>query len=124
LSGFEHAAIELRALLDDRQVKGDPRFKIELAFEEVVTNVVRHGRPTGDVEVTVRFGDDEIALTFEDDGPPFDPLGHPQPAMPASIDDMPLGGLGLVLLTKMYPRLSYERTGRERNLLTLAVPVR
>ena len=55
-------------------MNADPRFKVELAFEEVAANIVRHGHPTEDVEVAIRFDDDEIVLTFEDDGAPFDPL--------------------------------------------------
>ena len=124
IAGLEEAAGALRSVLDEQQVNADPRFKVELAFEEVVANIIKHGRPTEDVEVAIRFDDDEIVLTFEDDGVPFDPLSRPDPVAPSSIDEAVVGGLGLVLVKNMTTRLDYERTPRHRNLLTLALPAR
>jgi anti-sigma regulatory factor (Ser/Thr protein kinase) len=124
LAGFEQGAGNLRALLDAQSLGGVPRYNAELAFEEVVTNIVRHGSPDGDIEVTVVSGEHEIVLTFEDNGVPFDPGGRPDPVVPASIDEAPLGGLGVLLLKKISTRMSYTRTPQCRNQLTLAIPVR
>src|SRR5580698_3303107 len=87
LAGFEHGNNALHRLLDEWQVAGQPRFNIELAFEEIAVNIVRHGLPSADVEVVVDFDDSEVVLTFEDDGVPFDPLQHADPEVPTSIDD-------------------------------------
>jgi serine/threonine-protein kinase RsbW len=123
LAGLEPAASALRDLLNAHGVEGRPRYHVELAFEEVFANIVRHGSPSGDVEVTVQFGDDEIVVTFEDDGLPFDPCEPPDPVAPTSIDDAQVGGLGLVLLRKL-TRMTYERKPTGRNLLTVAIPAR
>ncbi|MEQ1573770.1 MAG: ATP-binding protein [Vicinamibacterales bacterium] len=124
LPGLEHAASALRELLNARHVDSSPRYNVELAFEEAVSNIVRHGSPIGDVEVVIRFDDDEIVMMLEDDGVPFDPRERPDPVMPTSIDDAPVGGLGLVLLRKILTRMVYERTPQNRNLLTLAIAAR
>ncbi len=124
LSGLEQGAGALRELLDSRHVVGGPRYNVELTFEEVVANIVRHGGPTSDVEVAIRFDDDEILMTFEDDGVPFDPRTSLDPALPTSIDDAPVGGLGLVLLRSVVTRMVYERTPVQRNQLTLAISAR
>jgi serine/threonine-protein kinase RsbW len=123
LDGLEHAAGALRDLLHARHVDDGPRYNVELVFEEVVANIVRHGSPTSDVEVAIRFDDEEIVMTFEDDGVPFDPLERPDPVAPTSIDDARVGGLGLVLLKKL-TRMGYQRTPTNRNLLTLVIPAR
>jgi len=120
-AGFEEAANALRGVLDARGVSGGPRYNVELAFEEVATNIVRHGSPRGDVEVIIAFDDREIVLTFDDDGTAFDPREQPAPPVPASIDEAALGGLGLVLVRKISSRLTYERTSRNHNQLTLAI---
>jgi len=39
-SGFEGAAATLRGLLDIRRLDGALRYKVELAFEEIVTNIM------------------------------------------------------------------------------------
>lgn len=124
LAGLEHAAGELRDLLAARRVDGKLRYNVELAFEEVVANIVRHGSPTGDIEVTIGFGADDIVMTFEDDGVPFDPRERPDPVEPASIEDAQVGGLGIVLLRRIPTRMAYERTPQHRNVLTLAMAAR
>jgi anti-sigma regulatory factor (Ser/Thr protein kinase) len=124
LAGFQEAAGVLRGLLDTRRLHGDARYNVELAFEEIATNIIRHGSPTGDVELAIAFDDDETVLTFEDDGVPFDPCEQPDPAMPASIDEALVGGLGLVLVRKVSTRIAYERTPQCRNHLRLAISAR
>ncbi len=123
LDGLAQGAGALRDLLNVQQVDVTRRNNIEVVFEEVVANIVRHGAPRSDVGVAIAFGDDEIVMTFEDDGVPFDPRERPDPVAPTSIDDATVGGLGLVLLRKL-TRMAYERTPEERNLLTLAIPAR
>ena len=123
LEGLEAAASKLRTVLGG-EVDDDARYNVELIFEEVASNIVRHGCSTGEIEAAVRFEDGEIVLTFEDDGIPFDPRERPDRALPSSLDEAPVGGLGLVLLRTIVTRMSYERTRRGRNLLTLAIPAR
>jgi anti-sigma regulatory factor (Ser/Thr protein kinase) len=123
-AAFGDAATSLREVLAERRIEADPRYSVELAFEEIAGNIIRHGRPTGDVNVEVGFRDDEIVLTFEDDGVPFDPRQQPAPPEPSSLEEAEIGGLGLMLVRKFTSRIEYERTGDERNRLTLAIPLR
>lgn len=93
----------------------------ELALEEVFINVVRHGSPAGTtprVEVSLSLRDSELAMTIEDDGPPFDPLTVPPPDVTASLGARPVGGLGVFLVRKMMDAVSYQRVG-SRNQLTM-----
>jgi anti-sigma regulatory factor (Ser/Thr protein kinase) len=124
LGGLEQSAAALRELLDARHVVGGPRYNAELAFEEVVANIVRHAAATSEIEVAIRFDVDEILMTFEDDGVPFDPRASLDPVPPASIDEAPVGGLGLMLLRQILTRMVYERTPLHRNLLTLGISAR
>jgi|APFre7841882724_1041349.scaffolds.fasta_scaffold00236_14 serine/threonine-protein kinase RsbW len=98
-------------------------FFTELAFEELLSNIIRHGNTGGapiDVCLTVR-DDGAIELTVEDDGPPFDPLSVPEPPAPSSIEDARIGGLGLVLVRKSCERMTYERiAGRNRVSVRIA----
>jgi anti-sigma regulatory factor (Ser/Thr protein kinase) len=102
-------------------------FRTELAFEELVTNVVRHGyggrrSNLTPVEVTASVLDEEIVLSIEDPGPPFDPS---QPvdaaARPTSIEDATIGGLGLRLVHAVASRIEYHRRdGRNRVTVGIA----
>jgi serine/threonine-protein kinase RsbW len=120
LAGYEDAAAALRRLLDAHALSTSARFNVELAFEEIAINIIQHGGAR-DIEVAVAIEPHEAVLTFEDDGIPFDPLEQPSPELPSSIEEAQVGGLGLMLVRKMAARMTYERTARGRNRLTVAI---
>ena len=96
----------------------------ELVFEEVATNIIRHGYPDGgehEIDVSLDVDQDALVLCFEDDGIPFDPretTGRPHPVGGPSET---LGGRGLLLIDKAAKSLNYERTPQGRNRLTVTV---
>ncbi len=93
----------------------------ELSLEELFMNVVMHGAPGGAarVQVSLALADRALTLTLEDDGPAFDPLSLPPPDVTASLEERPVGGLGVALVRKMMDSVCYERV-RERNRLTVS----
>jgi len=111
------AAIEAgrRALfdfLDAGSLGGRVVNRIEVVFEEVVSNIVRHGFAAGSgqsIRVTATAGRDRIVLRFEDDGIAFDPLAAvPRPAA-ATLAETVLGGLGLPLVRKLAAATYHDR---------------
>lgn len=121
LAGLHDAAGSLSRVLETRLLPDAARYNIELVFEEIVTNIVRHGQTTADIAVELVFNDAETILTFEDDGVPFNPRERPDQPAPTSVDDVQVGGLGITLVKKIASRMEYERT-RDRNRLVVAVP--
>ncbi len=96
-------------------------FKVNLALEELVLNVLTHGYHGGmsEVKVTLTSDDDAVSIEITDDGVPFDPTSDaPEPDVSAAIEDRKVGGLGLHLVMEMVDEASYSRTGG-RNRLTL-----
>ncbi len=126
LPGFERAFGALQAELDQDALDAGARYAVELVFEEIVANIVRHGAPAGappaDVDVSVEVGGDAIVMTFDDGGVPFNPVGRPDPRKPTSIEDTPIGGLGLMMVRKAASDMRYERTVAQRNRLTVTLP--
>jgi len=116
--------IEAAAFLEKRGVSGMPLFTAQLAIEEVVTNVVRHGvdaDPSREILVRVGTSNDEILLCVEDDGRPFDPSRDaPAPNTSAPLEERRPGGLGVHLIKNLVGRLDYEREGA-RNRLELGI---
>jgi serine/threonine-protein kinase RsbW len=95
--------------------------KFELALEEVFMNVVMHGSRASQprVEVRLALSDAEITLVVEDEGPPFDPLSVPPPDPAASLEQRPVGGLGVFLVRQMMDTVEYQRlTSRNRLRMT------
>jgi serine/threonine-protein kinase RsbW len=124
LEDFERAARDLRARLDAWGVTGSARRRVELVFEEIVTNVIRHAYthdPARSVAVSITCGADRIVLVFDDDGPPFNPLARPEPARPSSLAAAREGGLGILMVRKAAATVEYERTQTGRNRLAIAL---
>jgi anti-sigma regulatory factor (Ser/Thr protein kinase) len=103
-AGFRDAVAALRLILDARPLHPRLRHDIGLVFDEVVTNIVNHGRPAGDVDVLIRFGE-ETTLVFEDDGVAFDPRAHAAPPVATRREDLRIGGLGIVIVRELSSRL-------------------
>jgi serine/threonine-protein kinase RsbW len=125
--GMEQLTRGLEALggiLDDAGVGPRPRFQAELVFEEIVTNVIRYGYDDEEihvVDIAVRVDSEDVVLVVSDDGRPFNPLARPDPALPASLADAQVGGLGIMLVRKAAREVSYAWTDG-RNHLTVVIP--
>jgi anti-sigma regulatory factor (Ser/Thr protein kinase) len=121
LAGFTEAFSRLNGILDRGPIGGEARFHVELVFDEIAANIIRHAHPRGAIEVSLRLGP-EIVMTFEDDGVPFDPCAQPEPPVPTSLEGASPGGRGLLLVRTYCTRMDYLRTPQGRNRLTVAVP--
>jgi anti-sigma regulatory factor (Ser/Thr protein kinase) len=98
-------------------------YNAELVFEEMFTNIVRHGTGgRGERQIVVRVSTDgqDLLLEFEDDGPEFDPTRAASPVAPASIAEARVGGLGIALVRKVASRMRYARHA-DRNALSISL---
>jgi serine/threonine-protein kinase RsbW len=103
------------------QVSSETTYQINLALDEVITNVIIHGFDDArEHEILTRLTVDEATMVVEvsDTGRPFNPLNAP----PVDFDLDPLeravGGLGLHLVRSMMDALEY-RYDNGRNVLVM-----
>lgn len=97
--------------------------QLELVVEEIFINIASYAyRPpgSGDVDVScdVEEGMMRVVITFEDEGPEFDPLERDDPDLDIKREDRPIGGLGIYLVKKNVDGISYRRVDG-RNVLTI-----
>ncbi len=125
LPEYEKAFEDLRQALERHGVQEKGRYNVELVFEEIVTNVIRHGsldRTDCAVEVSVGFKPGAVVITFSDNARPFDPITHEFPESPdESIEEARIGGLGLILVRKACASMEYKRTPQDRNHLVVTI---
>ena len=123
IPGMAAGSDALRAFLDGVEMAAARRYQLELTFDEIAGNIVRHGQPVSVVELVVAIDHAEAVMTFEDDGVAFDPRSHQDARQPGPIEHAQIGGLGLVLVKSCATRIEYERTHEHHNRLTLAIPL-
>ncbi|UCE64463.1 MAG: ATP-binding protein, partial [Nitrospirota bacterium] len=73
---------------------------VNLALEEIVTNVIEHGYEDKDehfIRIRIFIQDGQVIAEVEDDGQPFNPLQSPDPDTSQPIEARPIGGLGIYL---------------------------
>jgi len=100
-------------------------FRVTLALDEIVSNVIRHGFEDGGehpITVTVDVTGGTITATVVDDGRPFDPLQAPPPDLDVPLAVRKPGGLGIHLVKTTMDDVVYTRDGT-RNVLTMRTSV-
>ena len=92
---------------------------MNLALEEIVTNVIEHGYEDygrHDILIRCTIRDGHIMAEVEDDGKPFNPLDSPDPDIAQSLEERPLGGLGVYLVRKVMDHLDYHYQGGKNRI--------
>jgi sigma-B regulation protein RsbU (phosphoserine phosphatase) len=95
--------------------------KMNLAIEEAVTNVIFYAYPRGikgDISIEAVSNDVRLKFTIIDSGSPFDPTMKGEADITSSLEDRPIGGLGIHLMRKIMDSINYERIDGH-NVLTL-----
>jgi len=85
--------------------------KLNLALDELVTNVIHYAYPEGGVHqfiLELRKGDDRLEAELIDDGKPFNPLQVPPPDIEADIDSRQIGGLGIHFVRQTMDEIDYR----------------
>ena len=102
-------------------------FHCELAVEEAFVNIAGYGfegfepdeiREYSYVDITIDGDGKALTITICDNSPPFNPLEIEAPDMPAEIEKVETGGLGIHFYKRLMDQVDYEYRDGE-NRLTL-----
>lgn len=99
------------------------RYRLDLILNEAANNIIDYAWDDGAehfFHIAAAHRDGEVAITFEDDGGPFNPLEHPPPPRPERLEDAPVGGLGIHLIRSQCDGWEYRRS-EGLNRLTVVV---
>ena len=87
--------------------------RIKLAVEEAVTNIIDYAYSNGtegSIDITIEADENRIRFIITDSGAEFDPTGVSKVDTTLSVDDRPIGGLGVFLVRNLMDSINYERT--------------
>ncbi len=91
--------------------------KMNIAIDEIFSNIVKFSGATY-VLVTCEVHEGMAVLRFEDDGIPFDPTKKNDADTSLSLEDRPIGGMGILMVKKSMDFMEYEYKA-SKNILTL-----
>lgn len=88
------------------------RRSLHVALDELLANELSYGmagRHSGSLTAEMELDQERLTVTLTNDGPPFDPFSEAAPDTALSVDDRPIGGLGIHLVRQLMDHVSYER---------------
>lgn len=103
------------------RVGGRDAYRIQLAVDEAVSNVIEHAYESKGGEILLRCWCDhgDISVQLEDSGRPFDPDGVVEPRLTGALEEREAGGLGLYFMSALMDRVVFLRDGAKNILLMI-----
>ncbi len=116
----------LHAELDQRLCSHRVQNQLDIAVEELFVNVCHYAYPNatpdepGFVRVQRTYSADppSVIVDIIDEGIPYDPLAKPDAVTPENIEDVPIGGLGILMAKRSVNEIHYERAD-DCNVVTI-----
>lgn len=88
------------------------QFQIDVAVDELFSNIANYAYGSESGKAVVRFAFDEsdrmVSLTFIDHGIAYDPLKKDDPDVTLSAEEREIGGLGIFLVKKTMDEMDYR----------------
>jgi anti-sigma regulatory factor (Ser/Thr protein kinase) len=101
----------VREFLEAENLSEDAAFDMDLVLEELFTNLVRHGRGEGDIEVELSRAPGEVRITLRAaEASPFDPTAAPRVNVTLPLEQRRAGGLGIHFVHQLCNIFRYEWT--------------
>ena len=95
--------------------------QVKLALEEAVTNVILYAYPDKkdqDIRIDMSYENKRLTIVITDTGTDFNPLERQEPDLTLSLEERPIGGLGIYLVKQLMTEVTYKRSAG-KNILTM-----
>jgi anti-sigma regulatory factor (Ser/Thr protein kinase) len=102
----------------EHQVDEDAQADLNIAAEEILSNVIRHSESADGIELTVWLDPVQVRIQCVDSGAAFDPLQQATLDPDSPLESRRAGGMGLLMVRGMMDETHYERR-EDRNVFTM-----
>jgi anti-sigma regulatory factor (Ser/Thr protein kinase) len=122
---FKRALASLDAVFDfingfvaANGIDGGSAFSINLAVEEIFTNMVKYNPASArDIALTIRKDKNNlIVVLIDSEAEPFDMTQTAEVDVTQSLEARPVGGLGIHLVKKMVDQFDYQYANRQSKI--------
>lgn len=111
----------MEGVCDELQLDMHVVMKLQVAMEEMVTNVIFYAYPEGtsaDISLTAESDGKELTFVLSDTGKPFDPTVKEDADLDVNPMDREQGGMGILIVKNIMNEVTYQRLG-DMNQLTM-----
>lgn len=98
----------------------DITMNINLALEEAIANIIMYAYPvkeSREIILKVTFTGQQLIFLLTDSGISFDPTQVSDVDFDLSIEDRPIGGLGIFLIRQIMNEVTYQRIDGKNKLI-------
>ena len=114
LEGLDRVTEAFEEFASAGAVPDAARRAVQIVLDELLSNTARCGRVGERAPVVTagfRVEDRTLHVELVDDGIPFDPFGREEPDTTLPLEERPIGGLGVMLVTRLVDGIRYDREG-------------
>lgn len=120
LSEIAGLAIFIEELGEELSLSAETTMNINLALEEAIANIIMYAYPPQeqhDIILKVTVTENQLIFLLTDNGLSFDPTQVDEVDLSLSIEERPIGGLGIFLIRSIMNEVSYQRLDGENHLI-------
>jgi serine/threonine-protein kinase RsbW len=114
-------AAKIDEMAEEWKISPALAMNINLVIEEAVSNIIFYAFDDSNkhtIEISVSSDKKVLSVKITDDGNPFNPLEQQQPDITLPVEERPVGGLGIFLISQIMDEMDYARK-ENLNILTL-----
>ena len=117
---WEHLVILIDEVTEELQLDPEIGMSLNLALEEVVSNVILYAYPegtNGTVQIVANSDGQVLVFTITDQGKAFDPTQVKEADITLSAEERAIGGLGIFIVNQIMDNVSYRRENGQNILM-------
>lgn len=122
IDSINNATDFINEVLEEADCPMRTKIQLDIALDELMSNVARYAYPQGEGDITVSVEILEtpkrVVLTLIDSGIPYDPLKKDDPDVSLSAEEREIGGLGIYIVKESMDDLQYEYKNNQ-NIVTI-----
>lgn len=121
LAGIEQLASALDHFFNQQGLSEQLKNQVNLVLEELYTNSVNYGFEgisDGYVAIHLSNKGSHLEIVYQDNGIAYNPLQTEDPQLLLSVEERPIGGLGVFFVKTMTDHVEYSRSG-ELNMVRM-----
>ncbi|WP_320075231.1 ATP-binding protein [Eubacterium callanderi] len=120
-SGLQTLLSFTETWLSKTGISPEKQYDILIIVEELTVNIVNYAYDEipGKITLSLELLDDGaiLRLNLSDTGRPFNPLDYDDPKLSESIEERPVGGLGIFIIKSLADKLKYEYNNKQNQII-------